>query len=320
MVGNTDSKGPAWMLQAADIARRFYLEGRSKVEIAEALGLSRFKVARILDEALALGVVEVRINVPARVDPDLSTRVRQRLGLRRALVVRGPSETSPAGPVHVHLCRVAADLLGELVTEDDVLGLTCSRNVAATTDGLERIAPCRVVQLTGTLAGAETGPGSVESVRRAAGVGGGKAYPIYAPMILGDAATARSLANQAGIRSVLERFPDVTVAMVSVGAWRDGASSVWQTVDEALRSEASRAGTVGEIGARLFDASGRAVPTSLDERVLGATLADLRRIDEVVALGFGRERADAVRAAVAGGIVTSLVADGDLAEALLEAR
>jgi transposase len=33
------------------IARRFYLEGKSKVEIAAELGVSRFKVARLLDAA-----------------------------------------------------------------------------------------------------------------------------------------------------------------------------------------------------------------------------------------------------------------------------
>lgn len=312
------TRGPAWMVQAAEIARLFYLEGRSKVEIGEALGLSRFKVARILDDALELGLVEVRINLPVRVDATLSSRLRQRFGLRRALVVEGSSQVSTAGPVHEHVCRVAAELLGELVTETDVLGLTCSRNVAATTDALTRLAPCRVIQLTGTLAGAEIGPGSVESVRRAAQVGGGKAFPIYAPMVLGDASTARSLANQSGIRPVLEQFPDVTIAMVSVGAWRQGASSVWQTVDERLRSEALEAGAVGEIGARLFDASGQPLPTPLDERVLGMTLKELSQIDEVIALGFGRERREAIRAALTGGLVTTLVSDGDLAEALLD--
>jgi DNA-binding transcriptional regulator LsrR (DeoR family) len=137
-------------------------------------------------------------------------------------------------------------------------------------------------------------------------------------MVLGDASTARSLANQSGIRPVLEQFPDVTIAMVSVGAWRQGASSVWQTVDERLRSEALEAGAVGEIGARLFDASGQPLPTPLDERVLGMTLKELSQIDEVIALGFGRERREAIRAALTGGLVTTLVSDGDLAEALLD--
>jgi hypothetical protein len=36
---------PAQLILIASVARRYYLEGKSKIEIAEELGLSRFKVA-----------------------------------------------------------------------------------------------------------------------------------------------------------------------------------------------------------------------------------------------------------------------------------
>ena len=35
---------PAQLILIASVARRYYLEGKSKIEIAEELGLSRFKV------------------------------------------------------------------------------------------------------------------------------------------------------------------------------------------------------------------------------------------------------------------------------------
>jgi len=41
--------GPASLALAALVARRYYLDERSKVEIAGELGLSRFKIARMLD-------------------------------------------------------------------------------------------------------------------------------------------------------------------------------------------------------------------------------------------------------------------------------
>jgi DNA-binding transcriptional regulator LsrR (DeoR family) len=50
-MGLTDR--PAQLILIASVARRYYLEGRSKVEIAEELVLSRFKVARLLDTARA---------------------------------------------------------------------------------------------------------------------------------------------------------------------------------------------------------------------------------------------------------------------------
>ena len=44
------------VLRLAAIARDFYLDGKSKIEIAESYGISRFKVARLLEEARAAGV------------------------------------------------------------------------------------------------------------------------------------------------------------------------------------------------------------------------------------------------------------------------
>ena len=45
--------GPASLVLSASVARRYYLDGRSKIEIAEEFGLSRFKVARLIDLARA---------------------------------------------------------------------------------------------------------------------------------------------------------------------------------------------------------------------------------------------------------------------------
>lgn len=313
-------RGPAWAVQAAAMAQRHYLEGRSKKEVAEEFGVSRFKVARMLDDAIGCGLVEFHINLPVRVDPTLSTELQQLFRLRRVLVVEGSAEMHEGSPAHQHLSQVAAQLLSELVTETDVLGLTCSRNVTATTEALTELPSCRVVQLTGTLAGAHAGPGSVESVRRAAAIGNGVAFPIYAPMVLPDTSTARSLAGQADIKAVMDLYGDVTIALVSIGAWAAGASSVWQIEKEQDRRRADRAGAVGEIGARLFDASGAAVHTPLDARVLGITLEQLRDVPEVIALAVGAARRDAIRAALGGGLVTTLVCDEDLARALLDAE
>jgi DNA-binding transcriptional regulator LsrR (DeoR family) len=312
----SEAHGPAWLVQAALIARRFYLEGHSKVEIGEDLGLSRFKVARILDDARDLGLVEVHVRLPAQIDADLSSRLCAGLGLRRAIVVAGT--VGGATNADDHLYRVAADLLTELVGDDDVLGMSCSRSVAATAQALRALGPCDVVQLTGTLASPERGAGSVESVRLAATIGGGAAHLVYAPMLLPDPATAQALAGEPGISRTLDLIGTVTIGIVAIGAWCQDLSTLWAAVSEEERSACSSAGAVGEIGGRVFDAEGKSVTGTVDERVLGATLEQVRGIDEVVGLAYGARRSDAVRAAATGGLITSLVCDTGLAGALLD--
>lgn len=311
-----ETQGPAWLVQAATIARAFYVEGQSKTEIADTLGLSRFKVARILDEARAMGLVEVRVRLPAQIDPELSRLVRQRFGLDRAIV--SEHDNGSAASLREDLGRLAAGLLTELVKANDVLGLTCSRTVAATTNALRSLPSCDVVQLTGTLAGPDMDTGSVESVRRATAIGGGKAFPLYAPMVLPDSATARALYGESAIRRTVEQFDRVTVAMVSIGGWNAALSTVWETVTASDRAEVTHLDVAGEIGGRLFDRDGQKLSTAIDDRVMGATLAQLRRIPGVIGLAYDARRAVAVRAALSAGLVDTLVCDADLGRALLE--
>jgi len=311
---DTPAGGPAWLVQAAEIARLFYFEGQSKVQIADQLRLSRFKVARILDEARERGLVEVAMRFPTAIDTEVSARLVRHLGIERAVVLAGEAD---GATTRAELGGLVAQLLTEIVSADDVLGLTCSRTVTATTDALHALPPCDVVQLSGTLAGMGHDVGSVESVRRAAQIGGGRAHPIYAPLVVQDAGTAASLALQPGIRATLDRVGDVTVAVVAIGAWRAGFSTVWDAVSDDEREQTTAAGAVGEIGGRCFDADGASVPGPVDDRVIGMTLDQLRAVPHVVGIAYGEGRSQAVRAVAHAGTLHTLVCDATLAAGLL---
>lgn len=231
--------GPAELVQAAAMARRFYLEGKSKIQIAEEFGVSRFKVARVLETALERDLVRIEIRVPAELDAERSDALRARYGLRYAVVVESPAEVSEESPDPENLGEVAADLLGELVNEGDVLGLAWGRSTIHMAAALDRLPPCTVVQLTGVYDAGTAERGSVEAVRRAAQVSGGDAHPIYAPMLLPDAATAEALRHQTGIARAFEYFDKVTVACVSIGSWEPGISTVYDMLSDEERAHYS---------------------------------------------------------------------------------
>ncbi|MGD9484293.1 sugar-binding domain-containing protein [Streptomyces sp. TRM70308] len=321
--------GPAELMQAAAMARRFYLEGKSKIQIADEFGVSRFKVARVLETALEHDLVRIEIRVPAELDAERSDALRARYGLRHVVVAESPS--SPAAPADVaepvesiadpeNLGEVAADLLGELVTEGDVLGLAWGRSTIHMATALRGLPPCTVVQLTGVYDAGTADRGSVEAVRRAAEVAGGQAHPIYAPMLLPDPATAAALRHQTGIAAAFEYFDKVTVAAVSIGSWEPGISTVHDMLGERERAHYASLGVAAEMSAHLFDAEGRRIGRDLGERCITVEAGRLRRIPEVVAIAGGRRKAAAIGAVLRSGLVTSLVTDTAAAEQLLADR
>jgi len=99
---------PDEMVLATRIARRYFLDNRSKLEIAEEFAISRFKVARLLDVARDSGIVTITITGPGALDTERSDAVRRRFGLEHAIVV----STSPGDDARIRrqLGQVAAEL------------------------------------------------------------------------------------------------------------------------------------------------------------------------------------------------------------------
>lgn len=311
---------PGELIRAAAITRRYYIDGASKIDIAEEFGLSRFKVARVLEDARRSGLVRIDIVLPFEIDAGLSEALREAYGLRQAIVVSTADDVSDYGgdSLHGHLGRVAAEYLTEVLVEGDVLGLACSRTLNAMTLALPAIPRCTVVQLTGALGGVNVDANSVELVRRVASLAGGPAYPIYAPLVVSDRVTAEGLRQQPHVADAMERYREITKAVIAIGSWDPPVSSVRATISDEEAAVLRERGVCAETCARLFDDQGRPIPSDLDDRVIAVSTEQLRKIPEVIAVAGGRRKAHAIRAVLTGGLVTSMVTDAEVAVTLLD--
>ena len=307
--------GPAALVLMATVARRYYLDGVSKSDIAAELGLSRFKVARLIEAARASGIVRIELDSRGEINLDLSMRLRATYGLRQCVVIDCPDDDDDV--LREHLGRAAAQLLTEIVEPGDVLGLAWGRSLMAMRPFLGPLNHCDVVQLTGALSlPGEASP--IELVRDVARWSRGQAFFFYAPMMLPDAATAQALRAQPEIARAVARFPDVTKAVVGVGAWKEGQSTVADAVSDAERGEMYELGVRAEVSSIQIDAEGRYVETSLAERLIGIRAEDLEAVPEVIAIVYGSQKAAAVHATLRSDFVTSVVTHTALASALLE--
>lgn len=313
---STLARGPSQLVLTASVARRYYVDGRSKVEIADEFQLSRFKVARLLDQARNSGMVRIEISHPGSLDLDLSARLQEALGLRRAIVVDTPEEEPAA--LRVQLGKAAADLLSEIVTADDVLGLAWARAVTAMTEQLTSLARVPVVQLTGALTRPDEEANSVELVRNVARLSGGPAYLFYAPLVVPDAATARALRHQPEVADAIRHFESVTKAVVGLGSWAAGQSTLFDALDDKACDQLRRRGVVADISGVFVTADGQPVQSRVTDRVIAINAGQMDAIDEVIAIPYGPGKVQAVRAAVRGGLVNGIVTHAPLARALLD--
>src|SRR5215469_13681213 len=96
-MASLSADSPSEVVLAARVARQFYLEGVSKVDIADQLGISRFRVARLLDSARESGMVRIEIGLPGgSLDTGLSAELCSALGLKYAFAFNVPDEDEVA--------------------------------------------------------------------------------------------------------------------------------------------------------------------------------------------------------------------------------
>jgi deoxyribonucleoside regulator len=305
----------------AAVARLYYLDDLGQQEIAGIMGISRSQISRLLTRARERGIVRITVEDYDPRDRALEERLRERFGLRRAVVVRGVDRSDrTAEHVRRAIGYFGAPAVAELVRPGIVVGLAGGRTLAAL---VEQIKPgngargVQVVQLMGNIGPTASEIDAIDLSRTLAQRFGGTFYTVNAPAIAQDRSARDLFLAHDHIRLVRDLFGSLGLALVGVGSLDESAFIDRGVLGQEQLARLRAAGAVGEICGRFFDADGRECASEYRDRVVSIELDVLRRCPEVVAVTNGARRAEAVRAALRGELVRSLVIDDAGARALL---
>lgn len=306
---------------ATQVARLYYDRGLSKVEIGERLGISRFRVARLLQQARELGLVRVELrDVPDR-DRSLARELETRFDLDLCAVAAVTGEHVDATDA---TARLAGQVVAELLDTEDTVGVAWGSTLAA----MVRHLPARhhagltVVPLAGGSTRLERDLGPAELARGFAERLGGTHRELYAPAFLATPDLRAALAEEPEVAAVLRDYGRLDAAVVGIGAWSTGGDVAGSSLlaSGALAAEdlaGLRArGAVGELVVHPFDERGTFVAPDLADRAIAIPLAQLRAVRRVIAVAAGAVKAPAIRGALATGVISVLVTDATAAAAL----
>ena len=279
----------------AHVARLYFEHDLTKREIADRLGISRFKVARLLDQAREEGIVRLEIQDTVNVDGELSRRLEEAYDLDLAVVVRDQRAVP----------RAAAAWLPELLREGDTLGVAWGATLRQVAEQIEARpdTPTDVVQLCGAIPGLVPGTTPGHLVHRFAEQFGGHLHTLPAPARTTARARDDLLANDV-IRPTVEMFGRVDLALVGVG------------VGPEMRG--APPGAAGYILVHVFDADGAAVDPPADQGTISMTREQLAAT-RVVAVAAGPTKRPAVIAALRTTLLDALVTDAATAASALAA-
>jgi DNA-binding transcriptional regulator LsrR (DeoR family) len=303
------------------VARLYHEQGVRQPQIAADLHISQPRVSRLLKQAALLGIVHTVVTVPSGVHADVEEQLKERYGLRDAVVAEvPPGEEDRLLPL---VASAAATYLDATLHGGDDIGLSAwSASLLATVEAMrpKRPAVARTVgQVLGGIGDPSAQVRATRLLTRFAEVTGGQPIFMPTPGLVGSSNLREALTQDGSVAQIVRSWDELTVLLVGIGALSPSPllRSSGNAISEAEQQELRELNAVGDVCLRYFDADGDLVASGFDQRVVGITPEQILRIDRRVGVAGGPEKHTAIRAALVGGWVNILVTDLDTAAALL---
>lgn len=298
-----------------EVASLYYDKNMTQEEIAERLFLSRTRISRLLKKAHESGVVEIKINRIYERNYSLEERVRQHFGIKDVRLYNNYERSADETANGIGI--LAAKYLSERITKPLNLGVSWGNAMAKTVAAMDSDMhiPLNIVQIMGAAA-MSTSINSSELVSQIANKWGGTAHYLNAPLFVPDPYVKQQILKDPVISLVLDMALNSDIILTGVGTLdKVTATNPWLGyMTPELFEEISEQKAIGCIGARFFDREGRALDNTWNQQCIGIDLHDLRRIEEVVAVVTGQNKAMAVAGALKGGYIDVLITDSDTME------
>jgi deoxyribonucleoside regulator len=300
------------------VAELSYDENKTQDEIGALLGISRWKVGRLLVQARERGIVRIEIVHPRARRLGAERALVERFGLKDAVVVPAPDDQ---GAVLERVARAAADMLTALRPVPRTLAVSWGRTLTAIADALPEgwTRGVTVVQANGGVSLNRRSGGAASVAVTIAQRGAGQAVLLPSPAILERVETKQAIEADRTVAAILDQAAHANTFLFTAGPCDPASAHVENGYLSAEDiAELARRGAVGDLLGRYIDADGNIVDPQLDARTVGVGLDQVRSAPRSIFVTAGAAKHDIARAVVSNGLCSVLVTDESTALALLE--
>ncbi|MFK8033810.1 MAG: sugar-binding transcriptional regulator [Hyphomicrobiales bacterium] len=308
----------------ANAAILYYKEGLTQNEIAKRMGVSRATVVNYLRLARENNIVDIRINGASFSSSKLSKDLKDKFRLRDVYVADYTPDDADSWDNKIenlnrHVARVGAAALYDILKPNDIMGVAWGETIHFLSEEISRgrIEGLTVCQMIGSMKTPLLSAAETCAIRIASRLGA-DCNTLHTPAVLSSAKLASALRAEPTIKGQLEKFSEFTRTVFSVGNCDINTHVVRSsiTTEEEFGWYKSR-GAVGVLCGRFIDERGGHIGGSMDDRMIGISLEELRNLNSGILVAGGVEKLSAIRATLAGNYVSHLVVDEKTARELL---
>jgi DNA-binding transcriptional regulator LsrR (DeoR family) len=303
------------------VAQMYHERGINQSAIAAQLKISQARVSRLLKLAQEQGIVRTTVHVPPGVFTEIERALEERFGAQVVVVDTGGARDeeivqalAPSAAVHLEGAVASGEIIGISSWSESLLAAVEAMHP------LRKVATRYVVQVLGGVGRPGSQGYATRLTERLAEVCHARPVFLLGPGIVGTPGARQTLLRDPHFAEVTAYYDRLSMVLTGIGGLaapsrllRESAGVVSLEDQEDLRAR----GAVGEICLRFFDERGKLVQSPLDARVIGVSYDQLKRTPQTIAVAGGGRKFTAIRAALRGRWVDTLITDLNVAERLV---
>ena len=294
----------------------YYKVGMTQEEIAKRLGINRARVIKILDTSRRDGIVSFHVNSPYGNCLKLEKQLIDHWNLRDAFIT--PQIENEM--INRNIASACAQYIEiNLSKEDTHIGIGWGNTVSLLLKylSLGNFRDASLITLSGGIPAylQYTYKEDISPLSKF----NNRFYIIPAPLLVTSADTCQSILEEPEVNQIIRMAELANIAVVGIGAVSADATfasfgHITAHELEILRKQ----GAVGDILGQFYDKDGCVLDVQYHDRLIAIKLEKLKDMQHVIGIAGGEHKIEAIRGALRGGYIHSLITDEQTAIGLLD--
>jgi len=299
------------------ISRLYYIGSLTQQEIADKLNISRTKVSRYLDKAREEKIVEIKINSPRENYEELEYVIEKRYKINECIVVPTYENREE---ILKEMAKELGNIFERILNDGDYLGIGWGTSLKSVADYLDidRKAHIKVVPIIGGLGKVGTGIHTNSVARAIADKLGGISYMIHCPAVMDSKEAKEIIEKDSNTKEIIEMSDRINVAMVGMSGISPESTLV-KTGNFSIEEfdYLSGLGVVGDINLIFINEDGEHVISKMDDRIIRISTDKIKKIKNVIGVGFGDRKVKVIIGALKGKFINILLTDEKTAKKII---
>lgn len=311
------------MIKVCDL---YYNQDISQQQIAKMLGLSRPTISKLLSLAREQGIVQIKIvNLDTIEYWQLERELEEKYGLNEVRIVRGGETEEESKDA---LGSMVARYLRRKIKEGNTVGVSMGSTLYHMVSQMENLEKeesefmnkaenVTFVPLVGGVGQLRMELHSNSLAERLSRFYGGKFIPLHAPARVSSKSIRDELMKEESVLAAIRQTKHLDIAVVGIG-YPNENSAIKATgyfkeneIDSLIERKVA-----GELCMQFYDIFGDTSAYSEDNTVIGVDIHKLTKVPCSIGVAGGMEKLPAIKGAIKGRYINTLITDVQCANAL----